>query len=387
MAQLALALVLLVGSGLMLRSFASLRAVDTGVEPEGVLVVGLSVGEGRERAEAASFYQQVVDEARGLPGAVEVGVANSVPLLAAGANGGSFTIRSQPRQDDELPPVAMNVVVAGDAFGALGIPIARGRGPAPADHEGGPPVAWVNEAFARTFLPDSDPLTEQLAFNDSGPFMQIAGVVGDTRHFGLDEEVRPLIYVPMTGPGESRGHIGGMLLILETDLADPTSLVPAVRALVARIDGSVPVTTSRTMEKVVAASMADTSFTMVLLGIASLVALVLGAVGIFGVITYVVSQRTKEIGVRMALGADRATVRTMVVRQGMVVAAFGIILGLVGSYALTGLMTGLLHGVSPTDPLTFGAVTAGLAAVAAVASYLPARRASKVDPCDALRAE
>jgi ABC-type antimicrobial peptide transport system permease subunit len=230
-------------------------------------------------------------------------------------------------------------------------------------------------------------LTEQLAFNDSGPFMQIAGVVGDTRHFGLDEEVRPLIYVPMTGPGESRGHIGGMLLILETDLADPTSLVPAVRALVARIDGSVPVTTSRTMEKVVAASMADTSFTMVLLGIASLVALVLGAVGIFGVITYVVSQRTKEIGVRMALGADRATVRTMVVRQGMVVAAFGIILGLVGSYALTGLMTGLLHGVSPTDPLTFGAVTAGLAAVAAVASYLPARRASKVDPCDALRAE
>jgi predicted permease len=386
-AQLALALVLLVGSGLMLRSFASLRAVDTGVEPEGVLVVGLSVGEGRERAEAASFYQQVVDQARGLPGAVEVGVANSVPLLAAGANGGSFAIQSRPRQDDELPPVAMNVVVAGDAFGALGIPVVRGRGPAPADHEGGPPVAWVNETFARTFLPDSDPLTEQLAFNDSGPFMRIAGVVGDTRHFGLDEDVGPLIYVPMTGPGESRGHIGGMILILETDLANPTSLVPAVRALVARIDGSVPVTTSRTMEKVVAASMSDTSFTMVLLGIASLVALVLGAVGIFGVITYVVSQRTKEIGVRMALGADRATVRTMVVRQGMVVAALGIALGLLGSYALTGLMTGLLHGVSPTDPLTFGAVTAGLAAVAAVASYLPARRASKVDPCDALRAE
>jgi hypothetical protein len=248
-------------------------------------------------------------------------------------------------------------------------------------------VAWVNETFVRAFLPDSDPLAEQVAFNDSGPFMQIAGVVGDTRHFGLAEDVRPIIYVPMTGPGEARLSIGGMFLILETDLADPTSLVPAVRALVTRIDGSVPVTTSRTMRNVVAASMADTSFTMVLLGIASIVALVLGAVGIFGVITYVVSQRTKEIGVRMAMGADPVTVRAMVVRQGMAVAAVGIVLGLLGSYALTGLMTGLLHGVSPTDPLTFGAVSAGLALVAAVASYLPARRASNVDPCDALRAE
>lgn len=387
MAQLALALVLLIGSGLMLRSFASLRAVETGIDPEGVLVVGLSVGEGVERAQAAAFYQRLVDESRGLPGVAEAGIANSVPLLAEGGNGGSFSIQSRPRQDDELPPVAMNVAVAGEAFDVLGIPLLAGRGPTPSDHEGGPPVAWVNETFVRAFLPDSDPLTEQLAFNDSGPFMQIAGVVGDTRHFGLAEDVRPLIYVPMTGPGETRLSIGGMLLILKTDLADPTSLVPAVRELVTRIDGSVPVTTSQTMRKLVAASMADTSFTMVLLGIASIVALVLGAVGIFGVITYVVSQRTKEIGLRMALGADPTTVRAMVVRQGMAVAAVGIALGLLGSYALTGLMTGLLYGVSPTDPLTFGAVSAGLAVVAAAASYLPARRASKVDPCDALRAE
>jgi predicted permease len=382
--QLAFALVLLVGSGLMLRSFEKLRSVDPGVDPEGVLVVGLAAGEQRDRNEAAAFYQRMIEESRALPGVVEVGAANSVPMLAAGMNGGSFNIESRPRADDELPPVAMNAVVAGDAFSGLGIPLLRGRGVLPIDHEGGPAVAWVNESFVRTFLPDADPLTERLAFNDSGPYMAIAGVVGDTRHLGLDEPVRPMIYVPMTGPGESRGELGTMLLVLETDLDRPLSLVSAVRRLAARVDGTVPVTEARTMDRIVADSMADTSFTLVLLGIAAGVALVLGAVGIYGVIAYVVSQRTREIGVRMALGAEPAAVRRMVVRQGMAVAALGIVVGLGGAFGLTRLMRSLLFEVSATDPLTFGAVTAALAGVAALASYLPARRASRVDPVVAL---
>jgi predicted permease len=385
-AQLAFALVLLVGSGLMLRSFQELRSVEPGIDPEGVVVVGLSYGQQRDRAEAARFYQRVIDEARALPGVVEAGAANSVPLFVNNANGGSFYIESQPRADDELPPIAMNVVVADQAFEALGIPVVAGRGVEPADHEDGPPVAWVNETFARTYFSDTDPLVERVAFNDSGPFMQVVGVVGDTRHFGLDEDIRPLIYLPMSAPAD-RAHTGSMLLVLETDLDDPLSLVPAVRRIAAGIDGTVPVTRALTMRRAVAESMADTSFTLVLLGIAALVALLLGAVGIYGVIAYVVSQRTREIGVRMALGADASAVRRMVVSQGMAVTAVGVTLGLLGAFGLTRLMSSLLYGVSATDPLTFGSVAAGLVVVATVASYLPARRASRVDPVEALAQE
>lgn len=395
--QLALALVLLVGSGLMLRTFHEIRSVELGFDPEGVLAVGLSVGNEPGRVEAADLYQSVRNRLAALPGVEAVGATNSLPVDLHGLNGGSFAIRSRPTPEDQLKPVTMHTAVTEGFFQAMSIPLLEGRDVERADHEAPRPVAWVNESFARAFFDGDagDALGEQIYLGeydvdrtdpDSLPWMEIVGVVGDVRHFGLREELRPLAYFPMRGPADARIHLAGMSFVLRT-AGDPTGLVPAVRAAVGEVDAGVPLTRVRTMEAVLAESLAATSFTMVLLGIAVGMALLLGAVGVYGVISYVVSRRTREIGVRMALGARGDDVRSMVLRQGMVVAGVGIALGLVAALALTRFMAGLLFEVSATDPLTFAAVTAALAGVAALASWLPARRATRVDPVRALMAE
>lgn len=383
--QLALALVLLMGSGLMLRSFAELRAVDSGIDPEGVLTVALSTGDGQDDAARAAFYQRVVEEVGTLPGVTSVGAATSVPVLPENTNGSSFDIESQPRDDSELPRVAMYDAVAPGYFETMGIPIKAGRSVERADHEESRQVLWVSESFATTFL-DGSAMGERVRFSDHEPWLEIVGVVGDVRNFGLKEEIRPMAYFPMVMEGVARQDLGRMVVVARTD-GDPTSLAPGVRRIVTAVDPRVPITDTRTMREVVSASMADTSFTMALLGIAAGVALLLGAVGIYGVIAYVVSQRTREIGVRMALGARAGDVRGMVVRQGLRVTVLGVALGMVGAFALTRVMATLLFGVTATDPVTFGLVPTLLASVALLASYLPARRASLIDPTEALRSD
>ncbi len=383
--QLALALVLLMGSGLMLRSFAQLRAVDPGIEPEGVLTVALSTGDARDNATRAAFYQQVVEGVAALPGVTSAGAATSLPVLPENTNGSSFDIESRPRDDSDLPPVAMYDWVAPGYFETMGIPLISGRSVERADHEGGRPVLWVSESFATTFL-DGSALGERVRFNDHEPWQEIVGVVGDVRNFGLKEDIRPVAYLPMVVEGVSREELARMIVVARTE-GDPAALAPSVRRVVTGIDPRVPLTDTRTMKEVVSASMADTAFTMTLLGIAAGVALLLGAVGIYGVIAYVVSQRTREIGVRMALGARSGDVQGMVVRQGLRVTVLGVGLGMIGAFALTRVMATLLFGVSATDPVTFGLVPLVLAGVALLASYLPARRASHIDPTEALRAE
>jgi ABC-type antimicrobial peptide transport system permease subunit len=215
--------------------------------------------------------------------------------------------------------------------------------------------------------------------------MEIVGLVGDVRTFGLREEIRPMAYLPMTTRLTST-EIGLMHLVVRT-AGDPSALAPAIRAAVKRIEPNTPLMTARTMQDVLSASMAETSFTTVILMVAALVALLLGAIGLYGVINYVVSQRTQEIGVRIALGAIPAQVRTLVLRQGLTLAAVGILIGLAGAVALTRLLGTLLYEVKSRDPITFVLVAAVMLGVSSFAAYVPARRASAVSPLQALRAD
>jgi len=384
-AQLALALVLLVGSGLMLRSFQRLRSVDPGIDPHDVLTVGLSMGDGVAHVAAATFYQQVADEVAALPGVRKVGLANSIPVGEGSANGGSFYIESKPRSDDELPPVAMYKAVGADYLEALRQPLLEGRALTREDWEGGQPVALVNKAFEDRFL-DGNALGQGIKWDSAGAYVRVVGVVGDVREMGLQEEVRPWAYLPMVVGTAGYPEMDRMYLFIRSDprAAPPVS---AIRDIVGRLNASVPLTTVRTMDEVMARSVAETSFTMVLLGIAAGVALFLGVVGLFGVISYVVSQRTREIGLRVALGARRDDIRRMIFRESAGVAAAGVAIGLLGAFALTRLMGAVLFEVSATDVVSFVAAPVLLLAVAVPATWLPARRAARVDPMVALRAE
>jgi putative ABC transport system permease protein len=382
--QLSLAVVLLVGSGLMLRSFQRLRAVDPGLDPAGVLTVELSLGSGTPWEDALSFYEEALARVRALPGVRAAGATSSLPLSGTNGNGGSFHIESRPEAEDELPPVARWILVTEGHFESLEIPLVEGRPMTGGDHRTEAPVVWVNETFARTFL-DGGALRERISIGDSEIQREVAGVVGDVRHLGLGEAVQPTIYLPLVR--EEYREMSAMTLVVDVAAGEPSALVAGIRDVVGRIDADVPLTTARTMDDVMARSLAQMSFTLTLLGIAAAVALLLGAVGIYGVIAYVVSQRTREIGVRMALGAEAGEVARMVVRQGMAVAVVGVVAGLVGALALAGLMDSLLFEVSARDPLTFGSVPVALLVVAGLASWLPARRAARVDPVRALTAD
>jgi putative ABC transport system permease protein len=377
--QVAMALVLLVGSGLMLQSVARLYAVDPGFRIEGLLTAGVSLGDQPDRARAVAFYHSALDEVAGLPGVLSVGASNRLPIYPDGMSGSSIEIESRPRPDHEIPPVAMYQAVTAGYFETLGMPLLEGRAPARDDAERGRTVVWVNETFARQFL-DNRAVGERIQIG--GTTLEIAGVVGDVR-FDLREDVRPTAYLPLHTPAVA---LDVMHVVIRTT-ASRASLAPALRAAVGRVDPSVPLTTARTLEDVVASSLARMSFTMTLLGIAASLALVLGVVGLYGVIRYIVSQRTSEIGVRLALGAQPRDVRTMVLRQGVAVALVGVIVGLVAAAMSTRIMASLLFGVSARDPVTFGAVALVLTAVSALATYVPARRAAGIDPLEALREE
>lgn len=390
-AQLALAVVLLVGAGLLLRTFDELRRVDPGFDPEGVLALRVTLPLETERSEAFRFYAEVADRIRSLSGVRAAGVTNSLPLDPTGINGGSFHIESRPRGEEALPPFAWAVLAGPGALEALGVPLLEG-GPVERETVNGSRRVWVNERFARRFL-DGRAVGERISFTDPDevegevPWMEIAGVVGDVRQFRLEEEAEPTVYLPLGSTDTRTDHHVGTFVVTVGQDRDAISLTPAARSIVREVDASVPVITTRSMEQVVRRSMTTTSFTMILVGIASAMALLLGAVGVYAVIAYTVGRRTREIGVRMALGARRAEVERMVVRDGLVVAVGGTAVGVVGALLLSRGVSDLLYGVTERDPLTFAIVVALLIAVAAVATWLPARRAARIDPVEALTTE
>jgi len=319
-----------------------------------------------------------------LQGVVSAGVTNSLPIDQGSVNGSSFYVESRPRADDALPPVAYYAAVTHGYFESMGVPIREGRAPEWRDAEGQPRVVWVNETFAKQFL-DGRALSERVRFGGDTSWSEIVGVVGDERHSGLREDVQPMAFHPI---GVDAGGVDNSRadLVLRTT-GDVTALTPAIRGIIERANASVPIVTVRTMNDIIASSLAQTAFTMTLLTIAALVALALGIVGLYGVISYVVAQRTNEIGVRMALGARPVQIRGMVLRQGVFVALAGIAVGLAAAAGLTRLMQSLLFEVSARDPWIFAGSAVALVLVSMAASDLPARRAAAVEPLDALRSE
>jgi len=383
-AQIALALVLLTGSMLMLRSFQQLRSVDPGLEPTGALTMGVSMGDGVTRLEATQGYQRITDEAAALPGVAYAGVVNALPLDPDGTNGGSFLIESRPRAEDAIPPVAFYSAVSAGYFEAIGTTLQQGRSVERADIEQARPVVWVSESFARDFL-DGNALGERIRPDNASDWMEVVGVVRDVRTFGLREPIRPMMYIPMT-LSIGTMQVASMTLVMRTD-GDPAALAPAARAAVQRAEPNVPITTARTMSAVVRESMADTAFTTTILMIAAIVALALGAIGLYGVIGYIVAQRTQEIGVRIAIGATPREVRRMVLRDGLVLAFLGIVIGTAGAAVLTRTLESVLYEINRLDPLTFVVVPVVLLVTSAIAAWVPARRAAGIAPLEALRTD
>ncbi len=392
--QVALALVLLVGSGLMVRSFWALRKVDPGFDTEGVLTFRVSLPEAEypDWDDAVSFYRRLFENLRGLPGVTNVGANTNLPMTD-GSNNSGLVLEDFPLQQDEVPPIIRINYAAPGYFEALGMPLREGRfferGDVDQPARG---AVVVSETFAQRFWPGQSALGKRLtpgiAVGDKTKWYMIVGVVGDVRDDGLAQEPPAMAYYPTVPIPESENQwtIRTMSVAVRAGV-DPMSLAAAARQAVWDIDPRIPIANMRTTGDIVSRSMARTSFTMLLLAIAAGVALLLGAVGIYGVISYVVSQRTREIGVRMALGAKERDVSLMVVRQGVLVSSVGVGLGLVAALGLTRLMGTLLFGVSATDPLTFGVLGLFLLGVAMVASLIPARRAAAVQPVEALRYE
>lgn len=382
--QLALALVLVAGSGLMLRSFQALRAVDPGLDPEGVTSVRISLDRGYADPGAATrFYRDLQARIEALPGVEAVGMVSEVPLEGRGNSAGSFEVEGWDRPEDAPPVVAFRQRVTPGYLEALGIPLEAGRTPTWVDAEDRAEVVWVTRALAERYI-GPDPVGRRVRDGDESPWMVVAGVVGDVRMEGVDAELRPGMLTLVESADPVDPALGVAVLVKGPD---PSVVVPAVRAILRDLDPGVPIALTESMNEIVTRDLADTSFTALLLAIASLLSLALGAVGIYGVISYVVALRTRELGVRMALGAAAADVRGMVVRQGLVVTAVGLGVGLVGAVALTRVLGALLYEVSATDPWVLGGTSGLLLAVSLAASFLPALRASRVDPVEALRSE
>jgi putative ABC transport system permease protein len=375
--EVALALVLLAGAGLLLRSFVHLSSVDSGVDTRNLLTVDVRLPRSRYTPpRQAAFFDELVTRLRALPG---VRAAASIyPLPLSGADeGAALQIDGRAVKPDEHLVAGPRWVSHG-YFEAMGIPLVRGRVFRATDDADATRMVVINEAAAKAYWPDGDPIGQRVAAYGMG-WREIIGVIKDVHHTGLDVPARPEIYFPFPQFPSPM-----MTLVLRTD-AEPRSLVGGVQAAVRSIDPDQPTTNVRTMDELLSRSVAPRRFPLLLLATFAGLALVLAAVGIYGVMSCLVSQRRHEIGIRMALGAEARDVRRLVVGQGMRLVVVGLVLGALGALALTRVLRGLLFAVSATDPATFVAVAALLVLVALAACWIPARRATRIDPLAALR--
>jgi putative ABC transport system permease protein len=390
-AQVAVAMVLLAGAGLLLKSFVRLQAVPSGLDPEGVLSLRLTVPDSRYpgRAEVAAWFARLVDEVRALPAVRSAGAANGLPL-AVGTGDWSFDIEGRERQGEKHHGAADWFAVTPGYFESLGVRLVGGRLPAAQDTWDAPKAIFLNETAARTFFPGQDPVGQRMQLTSvSGgqqPWRTVAGVVGDVRHRGLELAPRPEMYVPheqflhFSATAQARA----MSLVVKT-AGDPRTLAGPVRDVVRRLDPEVAVAQVRTMDEVMALSVADRRRNLGLLGAFAALALLLSAVGLYGLLATTVAQRTREIGVRMAVGARAGQVVGLVVGQALGLVGAGLGVGLVAALALAGVLQDMLFAVVPRDVGVFAAVAALLAVVAALASLVPALRAARIQPVLALR--
>lgn len=390
--EFALSLMLMIAAGLLLRSFGRLMEVNPGFDSSNVLMarIWLPVPNDPEKdpyrppAKRAAFVKEVLRRTSELPGVqyVALGSGGGVPLMDQNQPG-VFTIEDQAATDANLPRTKFTGVSA-DYFRALGTPLVRGRFFAPGDDEQAPRVALIDEALAHRFFPNLDPIGRRVKPGppeSKAPWATITGVVGNIKTDGFDQPDQPHVYLSiLQTPGYS------MAVYVRTS-GSPAGLTQALRQQVQAVDPNLPLFGERTMEDVVSASLAQRRFAMQVVGLFGVLALLLAGIGIYGVMAYSVTQRTREIGIRLALGASTGAILGWLLRQGMRLTLMGVGVGLLGALALSRLLRGLLFGIAPTDVLTYAGLTLLLAAVALLACYIPARRATKVDPLVALRYE
>ena len=387
--EIALSLALLIGAGLLIRSFIRLQNVDLGLSPERLLTLRVEISESKaqDATRALSFYQQVIDRVQTLPGVEAVAVATAAPIETPGLRS-AIVMEDKPDPPPGQMQLANTRVISPDYFRALGVPLLKGRLLSAQDNMQAPPVAIINQALARRYWGDEDPVGKRFkpgvarAWNE--PWLTVVGVVGSVRQTGLNADPFPEYYLPFTYM-RPRWAIPRVLFIRSA--GDPLSLVAAVKEQIWAVDKDQTIWAGRTMDEIVARWLAPRRFNLLLLGAFAALALALASVGIYGVMSYSVSQRTREIGVRMALGAGRRDILKLIVGHGLALTLGGVAAGLVASFTLTRWLESLLFGVSTTDPLTFAGVPLLLTAVAMLACYLPVRRAMKVDPMRSLRHE
>jgi putative ABC transport system permease protein len=382
--EVALSLVLLAGAGLLIKSFIRLRNVNPGFDARGVLTASLSLSSAKYQKDEqlTSFVEQAMTRVAQVPGVEAVGAV--MPLPFSGNNLQiSYAVDGQPEPAPGDKPVTGVRLITPGYPRAMGIPLIRGRTFTEHDNDKAPKVILINETLAQKHFAGVDPVGKRLNLDVNGINGEIVGVVGDVRSANLSKEAGPEVYVPY-----AQVPIGDVSLVVRSSsAADPTLLTPALRSAVQEIDRDQPLYEVHTMNALVAESVSRQRFGMTLLALFAGLALALASVGIFGVMSFLVTQRTHEIGIRMALGAQRRDVLKMIVGQGMKLTLVGVALGLAAAFALTRLMASLLYGVSATDPATFVGVALLLTAVALLACYVPARRAMRVDPMVALRYE
>jgi putative ABC transport system permease protein len=380
--EVALSLVLLVCAGLLIRSFVNLQHVNPGFNPKNGLAVNISLpGKKYPKEEMYSaFYTQLVEKTSALPSVVSAGLTQSMPLQIDFLV--SFNIQGRPPAGPGEDRSTNYYSVTPGYFKAMEIPLIRGRLFTEQDTKTSPRVALINETMARTQFPDEDPIGKGIHLSQGDDsFREIVGVVGDVKQYGLSQPTPLQSYEPY-----AQMPFGSMTLVVRTT-SNPAALTGAIREQVLSIDKEQPISRSRTLDQMLAGSVEQQQFLMTLLGVFATLALVLAAVGLYGVMSYAVTQRTHEIGIRMALGANAGMVLRLVMRHGMTLALIGVVIGLAGSFAATRLMTSLLFGTSATDPLTFVGISVLLSGVALGACLVPAWRATRVDPMIALRHE
>jgi putative ABC transport system permease protein len=377
---------LLAGAGLLFRSFLRLQSVNTGFVSQQVLTARLTPSgtSYNTQADYDKFYNQVIEKVSAIPGVQDAGLINTLPLDKGPTTG--FRVEGRPITTPDKWPMVNYRAVSPNYFRAMGVPVVQGRAYTERDNSNAPPVMIINQQTAREIFPDENPVGKRITFgnvdqNQQPVWFEIVGVVANVRSLELREESQSEIYF-----SSLQDNWVAMSLVVRSTV-EPASLSAAVRQAVNEVDKSVPVSQVKTMDRVVSESITQPRFNLFLLVLFSTVAMLLSAAGIYGVTAYTVSQRTHELGIRIALGAQVGDVLKMILGQGMAVIGVGLVLGLVAAFGLMRLLRSLLFGVGENDPLTFAAITIVLLIVALIACYIPARRATKVDPLEALRAE
>jgi predicted permease len=393
--EFALAFMLLIGAGLMIRSFFALESLDPGFNPHNVLSMVVSVAGSNEAdpERRTLFYRQLLDRVRALPGVASAGGINHLPLYGD-IWGWSFNIEGRPKPRPGESPGAVYRIVMPGYFETMRLPVLRGRAMTDRDDARAPGVVLINERAAKQYWPGEDPIGKRISFEADQYklpiWLTVIGVVKNAKQSDWADDIDPEAYLAalqnegFLGAGSS--HVAYLTLVVRTS-GDPAAMAPTVKKTVWSFDHNLPISDVLTMDRVVADANAEPRFEMLLLGIFAAIALLLAAVGIYGVMSYSVSRRTHEIGIRISLGASRADVLQMVVRQGMVQALAGTAAGVTGALLLSRLMAGMLYGVRPTDPVTFADVGILLGLAALAATCVPARNATRIDPMAALRHE